>query len=264
MKLGILLVAYGSSNSQGEYALRTFDGIVRTRFPNIAVRWAFSSLLIRERLAKKRVKRDSVNKALEKMYFEKYTHIAVQPLQTIPGSEHLNIIHEKNQVMRTHKNFIIHVGTPLLQTKEDIDATAHAIIKHLPHERLENESVVFMGHGAKHTAVSRYLDLAHAVYSLDTNVHIGTMNGDKGLEDIIPQLIPGKKVWLMPLLSTIGQHALQDMAGKQKYSWRSKIEAKGFKCEPVLHGLAEYEGFMNIWLLHLQHIMNNILQENKD
>ncbi len=258
MKVGILLVAFGSSNAHAEHTLRAFDKTVRERFPSFPVRWAFTSVLVRERLAKARVKRDSVRKALEKMYFEKFTHVAVQPLQTIPGSEHETIVKDAQELVRTHEGFSIHVGAPLLQQDDDVQKAAQAVLHHIPAQRVMGEAVVLMGHGAKHVAVQRYADLANAVYALDAQVHVGTMNGAVILEDIIPRLKGSKKVWLMPLLSVIGQHALKDMAGKQKSSWRRQIEAAGLICEPVLHGLAEYEGFMEIWLSHLQKIMHTL------
>ncbi len=263
MKAGILLAAFGSSTAHAEHTLRAFDKIVRERFPHIPVRWAFTSVLMRERLAKVRVKRDSVRKALEKMRFERYTHVAIQPLQTIPGSEHCSILEDVQELSEAYKDFSVHVGAPLLQTDEDVLAAAQAVIQHIPCKRVVGEAVVLMGHGAQHVAVQRYADLAQAVYALDGQVHVGTMNGAVVLEDILPRLEGCHKVWLMPLLSVIGQHALKDMAGKQKSSWRKQIEAAGYTCEPVLHGLAEYEGFMNIWLCHLQNIMDEMLSKGE-
>ncbi len=258
MKVGILLAAYGSSTAHAEHTLRAFDKIVRERFAQVPVRWAFTSLLIRERLAKARVKRDSVRKALEKMRFERFTHVVVQPLQTIAGSEHHAILEDVQKLNHAHDDFTVYVGAPLLQTEEDVQAAARAVMQHIPARRNANDTVVLMGHGAKHAAVQRYADLAHAVYTLDAKVHVGTMNGAIVLDDIIARLGSCEKVWLMPLLSVIGQHALKDMAGKQKTSWRRQLEAAGYTCEPVLHGLAEYEGFMNIWLQHLQKTMDEI------
>ena len=85
MKRGILLAAFGSGSSQGESTLRRFDAQVRKAFPDVSVRWAFTSMLMRERLASERKKSDSVHKALKKMAFEKFTHVAVQPVHVIPG-----------------------------------------------------------------------------------------------------------------------------------------------------------------------------------
>ncbi len=257
MKRGILLAAFGSSNPQGENTLKSFDMAVRTRFSGIALRWAFTSLILRERLAQARIKRDSVRKALQKMCFEKYTHVAVQPLQTIPGSEYSALLEDVQWIIDEY-GMQVFVGEPLLSSKQDIEAAALAVIKHLPAERGQGDAVVLMGHGAVHKAVQRYEDLAHAVYSKDASVHVGTMNGAITLEQILPKIEHCKKVWLMPLLSVVGQHALNDMAGKDADSWLSRIEANGHECIPVLHGIAEYSGFIDIWMSHLQKTINKM------
>ncbi len=259
MKCGILLAAFGSSNPQGEHALRHFDASVRANFPNMPVRWAFTSLQLRERLAAARVKKDSLIKALQKMRFEKYTHVAVQPLQTIPGTEYETVIRDVAHVTAQNTTLRVRVGAPLLSSQEDVHMAALAVIRHTPKARQSHEAVVLMGHGAAHAAVKRYEDLAKAVLALDPHVHVGTMSGAVLLSSILPKLPPRAKVWLMPLLSVVGQHALQDMAGTQGDSWRTCIENAGHVCQPVLRGLAEYSGFADIWLAHLHKTIENLL-----
>ena len=84
-KQGILLAAFGSGSRQGESTLRLFDARVRERFPGVPVRWAFTSVLMRERLATVKKKSDSVGKALRRMAFEGFSRIALQPLHVVPG-----------------------------------------------------------------------------------------------------------------------------------------------------------------------------------
>ncbi len=258
MKLGILLVAYGANNQSAHQALTLFDKKVREQFVGVPVRWAFTSLLLRNRLAAARIKRDSVAKALQKMRFEKYTHVAVQPLQTIAGQEYENVYTESLQVDAAHADFFVQVGAPLLFNQDDIQKAAAAIVFHAPKERKADEAVVLMGHGAKHVNVQCYDALAKAVYDLDAHIHVGTMTGSMQIEDILPKLLPEKKVWLMPLLSVVGVHTLEDMAGTQSDSWRSRIEEAGFLCEPVLRGIVEYDKFIDIWLSHLQITLDNM------
>ncbi len=250
MKRAILLVAFGASSAQGQNALKSFDALVRQRYPGVPVRWAFTSLLLRERLAQARQKSDSVLKALSRLGFERFTHVAVQPLQTIPGSEHEQVCAAVAEVA-ARQGLSCRVGTPLLQNPEDVQETARALVRHLPAERMPDEDVVCMGHGARHAAVGRYADLAAAVRALDPRVHVGTMNGAVLLEDILPRLT-SPAVWLLPLLSVVGRHALRDMAGTQPQSWRSRIEERGRRCRPVLLGTAEYDGFAQLWLRHLE------------
>jgi sirohydrochlorin cobaltochelatase len=61
-----------------------------------------------------------------------------------------------------------------------------------------------------------------------------------------------RHAWLLPLLSVIGRHALRDLAGPEAQSWKSRFEAAGVACTPVLKGSAEYPGFIRIWLDHLE------------
>ncbi|WP_092153300.1 sirohydrochlorin cobaltochelatase [Desulfovibrio legallii] len=250
MKRAILLVAFGASSAQGQNALKGFDALVRQRYPGVPVRWAFTSLLLRERLALARQKSDSVFKAMSRLGFERFTHVAVQPLQTIPGSEHEQVCAAVAEAAAPH-GLVCRVGAPLLQSPADVQEAARALVRHLPAERAPHEDVVCMGHGARHAAVGRYADLDQAVRALDPRVHVGTMNGAALLEDILPRLA-SSTVWLMPLLSVVGRHALRDMAGAQAQSWRSRIESDGRRCRPVLLGTAEYAGFAELWLRHLE------------
>ena len=48
MKHAILLVAFGASSPQGQNALKGFDALVRQRYPGVTVRWAYTSVLLRE------------------------------------------------------------------------------------------------------------------------------------------------------------------------------------------------------------------------
>lgn len=258
MKQGILLAAYGSGSPQAETTLKLFGAEVRARFPGIPVRWAFTSVLLRERLAAARKKTDSVKKALQKMWFEKYTHVAVQPLQIIPGNEYAEVAAEAAAMQGAPGFAVVRTGAPLLSTDDDVASAARAVLRHLPRDRAPGEAVVLMGHGARHPAVVRYADLAQAVHEHDPDVHVGAMNGAVTLEHILPRLRPGTRVWLMPLLSTVGRHTLQDMAGPRPDSWRSRLEAEGVSCVPVLKGTAEYAGFIDIWLDHLAEAVTSL------
>lgn len=259
MKCGILLAAFGSGSVQGESTLKLFDAKVRERFPDIPVRWAFTSELLRGRLAVARKKTDSVPKALKKMWFEKFSHVVVQPLQIIPGNEYAELQAQVLALQESDTHAL--VGAPLLASAADVELAAQAIIAHLPPERRADEAVILMGHGARHSAVSRYADLYQAVQALDPHVHVGTMNGAAQLEHILPRLAPPSptaRVWLMPLLSVVGRHTLDDMAGKNPQSWYSRIDAAGFICIPILKGTAEYAAFITIWLDHLGHTLNQL------
>ena len=262
MKTAILLVAYGTSSPQGRGSLRQFDAWVRERFPGICVRWALSSELLRTRLTRARQKNDSVLKALRRLCLENFTHVAVQPLQIIPGSEHTDVRADADEAGRLD-GLHVSIGTPLLACDEDIRAAAQAVLAHLPEERRADEDVVLMGHGSRKQAVTAYEALAGAVQALDARVHVGTMSGALELEALLPRLT-SRRVWLMPLLSVVGRHTLEDMAGDAPDSWRSRIEAAGHTCAPVVRGTAEYRAFADIWLRHLEDAVAALPTVKKD
>lgn len=249
MKCAILLVAFGAAGRQAQEALRGVDAQVRTAFPGLPVRWAYTSHLLRERLALARQKSDSVLKALRRLQFEGFRQVAVQPLQSIPGDEYgeVRAVLEEVAVSSAMR---LELGTPLLNDEADVEAAAQAVLAHLPAERRPDEDVVLMGHGARHPAMSRYEALARAVRARDTHIHVGAMSGPLELEALLPALV-SRRVWLLPLLSVVGRHALEDMAGEAESSWRSRLERAGHECCPILRGMAEYRGFAAIWLRHL-------------
>ena len=129
MKRGILLAAFGSGSSQGESTLRRFDAQVRKAFPDVSVRWAFTSMLMRERLASERKKSDSVHKALKKMAFEKFTHVAVQPVHVIPGLEYGDIVSDADELRADGMFASLVVGAPLLtESQASVDRAARALL----------------------------------------------------------------------------------------------------------------------------------------
>ena len=222
-KTGILLAAYGSSSLLGERALSLFAQDVRRAFPGIPVRWAYTSDRMRTRLAAEGKKTDYVKKALCRMAFERYEHVAVQSLHLIPGVEYEALIEEARRATADGGPKDISVGCPLLHKYDDALLAAQALLAHLPEKRTSDEPVVCMGHGTWHTGSAGYQALAERLAEADPRIFIGTLEGDS-IETILSAIAVGapappqfsredaKNVWLLPLLSTIGKHAEQDMA----------------------------------------------------
>jgi sirohydrochlorin cobaltochelatase len=47
------------------------------------------------------------------------------------------------------------------------------------------------------------------------------------------------------------------MAGEDDDSWKSILSAAGIQCHTVLKGTAEYDGFVDIWLSHLNEVLTH-------
>lgn len=252
-KVGILLVAFGSSEQSAQVSFDNIGKKVQETYPDLTVNWAYTSHMIRKKLAAQGKVLDSPEIALAKMQDEGFTHVAVQSLHTIAGAE----FHDLRRVvgafeqMGTFESVIL--GYPLLASQEDMEKAVDALLSIIPKERQKNEAVVFMGHGTHHPANAFYAALMFQAQLKDPNVYIGTVEGYPEL-DIIQALLKKnkvKKAYLMPFMSVAGDHAKNDMAGDEDDSWKSILVKEGFEVVTVLKGTAEFDQFVDLWVDHL-------------
>ena len=260
MKQAILLAAYGAGGVQGTNTLQLFERMVRAAFPAASIRWAFTSMIMRSRLAGEGKKTDSITKALCRLGFEKFTSVTVQSLHMIPGQEYETLLGEIREAPACGGPASIATGTPLLHSQDDIERAARAMLDNLPEEREPGEAVIWVGHGTGHEGGGAYERLTEAVQKLDENIFVGTLaGGDEGPEAHLPLLreLGINRAWLMPLLSVVGKHAADDIAGDGPESWSGILGAGGVSCRTVLRGAIEYRGFADIWLSHLKEAVSN-------
>ncbi|MDM8523526.1 sirohydrochlorin cobaltochelatase [Desulfococcaceae bacterium HSG8] len=252
-KVGILLVAFGSSEASAQVSFENIGQKVKKAYPDIPARWAYTSHIIREKLAKQGKYLDSPEVALAKMLDEKFTHVAVQSLHTIGGAEY----HDLRKTVGAYKIMggfqKIILGYPLMSTQKDMEKTVDAILKTLPKDRQKNEAVVLMGHGTHHPSNAFYAALMFQLQLKDPNIFVGTVEGYPEV-GLIKELMLKKnirKAYLVPFMSVAGDHAKNDMAGDEEDSWKSVFTKAGIQCIPVLKGTAEYDPFVDIWVGHI-------------
>jgi len=251
-KVGILLVAFGSSEASAQVSFDNIDRAVRQAYPQVPVRWAYTSHIIRAKLADQGKVLDSPAMALARMQDEKFTHVAVQSLHTIAGEEY----HELRRIVGGFQATAIFekivMGHPLMATQADMEDVVDTILANLPQARRSDEGVVFMGHGTHHPADAGYAALMYQLQLKDPKIFVGTVEGYPDVELILGQLKQGKikKVYLLPFMSVAGDHAKNDMAGSEDDSWVSIFTRAGIQCMSILKGTAEYDGFVRIWVAH--------------
>ena len=258
-KVGILLVAFGSSEESAQISFKNIEKMVKAKCAGIPVRWAYTSHIIRKKLAKQGKQLDSPEVALAKMIDEDFTHVALQSLHTIGGEEyhHLRRTVGAFKNMRVFKKIIL--GYPLVSTQKDIERVVDAIIANIPKERKKGEAVVLMGHGSHHPSNAFYSALNFQVQLRDQNVFVGTVEGYPEI-DLIQSLLLKKKIkkaYLMPFMSVAGDHVKNDMAGDEDDSWKSILTRAGIKCKPILKGTAEYDNYVTIWVDHLKSVLSH-------
>jgi len=258
-KVGILLVAFGSSEASAQVSFENIDRKVKSAYPDIAVRWAYTSTIIRKKLAKQGKYLDSPEVALAKMQDDGFTHVAVQSLHTIAGEEY----HDLRRTVEAFKIMggfqRVFLGYPLLATQKDMQRAVIGILSNIPKARKQNEAVVLMGHGTHHPSNAFYAALMFQLQLEDPNIFVATVEGYPGI-DLIQNLLLKKKIkksYLIPFMSVAGDHARNDMAGDEDDSWKSILTRAGIQCIPVLKGTAEYDAFLDIWVDHLSGVLSH-------
>lgn len=255
VKRGILLVAFGTRTPQAQAAYQHLEQKVRAAFPDIPIRWAFTSSVIRKILARTGQPVDSVEMSLARMMDEGITHVAVQALHVIAGKEHHDLTVNCRLFGQMRGGFRqVMMGLPLLGTGDDMEKVTEALLSAVPQERKPQDAVIFMGHGSPHPANACYTALMYHLQQTDPNIFVGTMSGRPGIGGICAGLQEQKitSAYLLPCLAVVGNHALKDMAGDNEHSWKSVLEKHGISCKPVLKGLAEYDAIVDIWVKHLK------------
>ena len=252
-KIGILLVAFGSSEASAQVSFENIDKKVRQAYPDIPVRWAYTSHIIRDKLAKQGRVLDSPEVALARMRDEKFTHVAVASLHTIAGAEYHDLRRTVGAFEQMGGFERVLLAYPLLATQEDMERTVDAILATVPKERKPDEAIVLMGHGTHHPSNAFYAALMFQLQLRDPNIFVGTVEGYPEVGLIQDLLIQKKiqKAYLMPFMSVAGDHAKNDMAGDEDDSWKSILTKAGIACVPVLKGTAEYDAFVDIWVDHV-------------
>ncbi len=260
-KKGILLVAFGSSYPQAQASFESIEALAKKSFPETPVRWAFTSRIIRSKLAKEGKDLHSPATALARMRDEGFTRVAVQSLHTIPGAE----FHDLQSIVKGFQSMSggfeqLLLGRPLLAAPEDLKRVQQAMLENIPPERKAEEAVIFMGHGTHHPSNAFYPAMAYGLQQKDQNIYLGVVEGSPTLEDLLPELKAKgtQKAYLMPFMSVAGDHVRNDMAGEGPESWKSVLNRAGIETEPVLRGTAEFDNLVAVWIDHLRKTMNEL------
>ncbi|NDV17989.1 cobalt chelatase [Pseudodesulfovibrio sp. JC047] len=256
MKTAIVLAAFGSRNKNAMASLDHIIERVHVAYPDVPVRVAYTSKTIRGHMKKVGEAVDSVPKALEKLHADGVTHVVIQSLHLIPGTEFHELLELANEQMLAEDGFVrVEVGFPLVAGESGLEQVADIIMSIAEEGKGENDAVLFMGHGTRHDGSIYYEAMHRAFQKRDKTVHMGVMEHQKEacIDVIIDRFKDDgvKKAYLVPFLFGAGWHVARDMIGDTENSWKSRLEAENITCEPLLKGAGEYDQLVDIWLKHL-------------
>ena len=256
---GILLVTFGTSYSDAALVFDSIDEAVKKNYPEKEIRWAYTSTFIRDKLAKRGEDIPSPGEALARMSEEGFTHVVVQSLHIIPGSEFHDLVQTVN-AFRGLPEGIRHlsVGTPLLNQHHDLKTMSEIVHRQFS-DLAASEALVLMGHGSNHAANAYYPAFQYYLDEVPGGSYIGTVEGYPGIDSVVKRLQKEgiEKVCLTPFMSLAGDHAQNDMAGDAPDSWKNILEEEGFEVEILMKGLAEYDEVVDVWMEHLKEAEND-------
>lgn len=267
MKKAIVVASFGTTHEDTRRV--TIDKItdrIKLKYSDYDIRTAFTSHgVIRKIKLQQGIQIDTPEEALKKLSEEGYEEVIIQPLHIIPGEEYdyIRIVAESFERKGCFKK--LRVGRPALYFKgieenqpDDYQAVVEAIKVILPKEG----AAILMGHGTPHPANACYSCFQSVLSDNELNdVYIASVEGYPTLEDVIKKL--KKKsysdITLIPFMLVAGDHAKNDMAGEDDESWINVLKSSGYKVNVYMHGLGELEGFQNLFLEHLEDVVEGRL-----
>ena len=263
-KAAVLIVSFGTSHDDARAV--TVDALFRTvaeEFPQMDVREACTSRMIRRILQKRGIEKDTPHTALLKLAAEGYTHVAIQCSNLLDGEE-VEALREEVQVMRPFFKEI-RMGTPLLHSVEDCRQVISVLTSRLQSLNTPKTHFVWVGHGSPSTANAVYSQLDYMLKAEGhPNFHVATIEGYPTAETVLAKLkeAKAKKVILVPLVFVAGDHAKNDIG----VNWREMFAGEGFQVDVIMEGLGEIPEIRTLYLDHLHRAMgprNPSLSERK-
>lgn len=257
MKRGIIITSFGTTyEDTRKLCIEPIEDRIKAEFKDDLCLRAFTSRVIISRLKKKSgYEVDNPTQALEKMKENDIKDIYIQPLLIIEGHEYDKIKGEIGRFLMDNPDFNISLGKPLLSDRIDYENAVKALNIN---NNIADRALVFMGHGTDHQADMSYSILQDIIKSEGyKNIFIGTVEGEKTIEDIVGKLIENKiqEAALRPFMLVAGDHARNDMASDDEDSWKSILEKNDIKVNIEISGLGEVKAIQDIFIDHLRYIL---------
>lgn len=252
-KRAILIISFGTSVKEArQKTIDVFERLVKNTYPHWEVRHAFTSEIIINRLKKEQgIVVDTIEESLNRLKYEGFTHILVQPTHIINGLEHARML----AILQLYqKDFVsIQTGAPLLTSIHDLQVVISGIMENNK-ETPKDTGFLFLGHGtdsASNTVYSKLENMARQMGYL--HLFTGTIKIDSDMDTVLGQIsqIGYKKMILQPLLFLSGYHVRNEIAGNAPSSWKSRLNSFGIETTCILKGLGEYTFIQQLLLSHM-------------
>lgn len=265
---GILLVAFGTSMDSAKPALDDIGKAYAKAYPDTPIVWAYTSDIIRNKLAKEGTRIFSVREALDACSKQGIVNLRVQSLHLTPAEEYnmMQRLLVRDLTQKPGRFDHVWLGVSLLESRQDLNEVIDAVFAGFPKERKTGEAVVLMGHGNDRGPADLSLAyVATAFNEKDPLVYLATVEGANSFENVLADLKAKKvkKVYLQPFMIVAGDHANNDLAGEEEDSWASQLKAAGMQVEANLTGLGSNPGIQKVFLRHTANTKDDLAHPKK-
>lgn len=266
-KEGVLLAAFGSSAPEALSAFRAVDASFRAAFPGSPVVWAYTSQIIRRKLASQGRPTGGISDGLAALAKDGVKRVRVQSLHVMAGEEFTALERAVLLDLQKHPGRFeaVYLGRPLLESRKDALRVARAVLAGMD-QRPRDEAVALMAHGQAQGRADLVFEGARVLFKEnDPLVFMATVEGARGFDELLAELKTRKvrKVRLQPLMLVAGDHARNDLAGDGEDSWASRLRAAGFQVEARLQGLGELPGVCDLFVDHARESTDDLTREPK-
>ena len=195
---------------------------------------AYLSGIVRKRID---YKIDDVPGALTKLRDKGVSHVKVLAGVLTAGEGYDRLVDMVDEFRKAGEFASIEISAPPLSSPELIEGFAAAVAK-----SLTDTPTVFMGHGHSDGRADEVYRAMEKELNKYSNVYLGCVEGGVTFGEVLEKLLADgvREVLLRPFMLVAGDHALNDLAGDEPDSWKSRLEAAGIKCRLELKGLGEY------------------------
>ncbi|MGN0363323.1 MAG: sirohydrochlorin cobaltochelatase [Bilifractor sp.] len=264
----ILVASFGTIREENlQCSIGALEKEAQAYFPDRKLYRSWTSNFIRRRLLVKEGKHvDSTAEAVQRMIADGIRDVLVFPAFMFAGKEYLDLLEffqnpaDPDHTTDRSQSWFDHVriARPLLDSRQDCIDIIHFLDTFFP-EQGNDSAVILMGHGTTYGHDGIYTVLEQALASHGKNhVLLGTIDSPEiGFDHVVSRLQEearqhGKfrRITLMPLLITAGNHVAVDMAGDQPDSWKSRLEHAGYEVSCVLQGMGEFPEIRKLMIQH--------------
>lgn len=258
---GILFAVPGTTCEQAMGAFAQIEAAAVGRFPGVMVRWTYTSGPIRRKLAARGIVVADPAAALNAMQAEGVTCAAVVSLHMTDGMEYGELSEVAKAFSGQPGNRMrVALGHPLMTSEEEWGRVLSVVLAPLPATSGAAERVILVAHGSTDPCAIETLKRAgEQACRVDPRLILGMMLGLPDRDAVVRDCLAAevRKVWLVPCFVAAGFTVVQDIAGTGEHSWASVLTRAGMEVVPIVRGLGETTGVVDVWLNQVEGLLNH-------